>query len=85
MRDGFTGAFPWGAEAFRAGFGGKWHLDLEDANARQLMEAGVPDAQMVRPGICTVENADLFFSHRLEAAAHGDTGRFATIIMVKKR
>jgi copper oxidase (laccase) domain-containing protein len=32
------------------------------------------------PGICTIENLDLFYSHRAEA---GVTGRFASLVMLR--
>lgn len=70
----------WGGGVFRDGFHGKPHLDLEDLNARQLLEAGVTEEHLIRTGICVVENLDLFFSHRAE---QGATGRFATVVMVK--
>ena len=43
---------------------GKWMLDLWKANEDQLKEAGVSDAQIDNPKLCTACRADLFFSYR---------------------
>ncbi len=43
---------------------GKWWLDLWQANADQLVAAGVPRAAIVNPRLCTSCRADLFFSYR---------------------
>ena len=80
MRDELKKSYAWAEEAFRNGFHGKWHLDMEEVNARQVMEKGVKPENLIRPGICTIENLDLFYSHRAEA---GKTGRFATLVMLK--
>jgi len=80
MREDLKESYAWGEEAFRTGFRGKWHLDLEEVNARQVMEKGILVDHLSRPGICTIENLDLFYSHRAEA---GKTGRFATMVMLK--
>lgn len=80
LRDQLKEKYVWGGDAFRSGFHDKWHLDLEEVNARQLVEVGVPAAHLIRPGICTIENLDLFYSHRAEA---GVTGRFASVVMLK--
>lgn len=80
MREDLKKFYAWGDEAFRPGFHGKLHLDLEEVNARQVMEKGVKSENLIRPGICTIENLDLFYSHRAEA---GKTGRFATMVMLK--
>jgi copper oxidase (laccase) domain-containing protein len=53
------------------------HLDLWRANERVLMEAGVPDAHIELPGLCTSCRTDLFYSHRAE---HGNTGRFGALV-----
>ena len=42
----------------------KWHLDLWEANRMQLLEKGVPDAQIEVAGICTYTNYEHFFSAR---------------------
>jgi YfiH family protein len=43
---------------------GKWMLDLWKANEDQLKEAGLSDAQIDNPRLCTACRADLFFSYR---------------------
>ncbi|MHB8302373.1 MAG: peptidoglycan editing factor PgeF [Acidobacteriaceae bacterium] len=48
------------------------HLDLAEANRRQLMDAGISHSQIHHVGSCTACNVDRFFSHR---ADHGFTGR----------
>jgi YfiH family protein len=58
-------AFPgaWRAWVTAAG-PGKWMLDLWKANEDQLKEAGLSDAQIDNPRLCTACRADLFFSYR---------------------
>lgn len=51
------------------------HLDLWEANRRQLAAAGV--GCIVVAGLCTACHTDHFFSHRAE---RGHTGRFGVII-----
>ncbi len=52
-------------------------LDLWQANARQLQEAGV--GEVVVAGLCTACHNDIFFSHRGD---QGRSGRFAAFIML---
>lgn len=54
---------------------GRVHLDLWEANRRQLLEAGV--GQIEVSGVCTACRRDLFFSHRGDG---GRTGRFGVAI-----
>ncbi len=42
----------------------KWHIDLPFCNRLQLIEAGVPDANIFDTTICTYSNPDKFFSAR---------------------
>jgi hypothetical protein len=51
------------------------HLDLWEANRRQLAAAGV--GRIVEAGLCTACHLDHFFSHRAE---RGRTGRFGVVI-----
>ena len=44
--------------------GGKPHLDLREANSMTLCESGVPDAQISVSNVCTMCNADTFYSYR---------------------
>ena len=43
---------------------GKAHIDLGEANRRQLLAAGVPAARIEQAGICTYTDPDHFFSAR---------------------
>lgn len=59
-------------------------LDLVEANRRQLLEAGVPAAQVAAVGECTActrleDGRRKYFSHRDE---HGFTGRMLSVIGV---
>jgi hypothetical protein len=45
---------------------GKWWLDLWQANADQLVAAGVPPDAVANPRLCTACGSDLFFSYRRE-------------------
>ena len=47
------------------------HLNLAEANRRQLLEAGVPEAQIETSSLCTRCRDDLFFSYRREGARTG--------------
>lgn len=62
-------SYPQGAE-------GKAHFDLWQANAQQLVEAGVPPHQIEISGIDTAQRTDDFFSHRAE---RGQCGLFAML------
>ena len=53
------------------------HLDLVEANRRQLLDAGVPDENIWTANECTSCRTDLLFSHRKEA---GYTGRMMGVI-----
>jgi copper oxidase (laccase) domain-containing protein len=44
--------------------GGKWMLDLWKANEDQLEAAGLTDARIDNPKLCTACRGDLFFSYR---------------------
>jgi len=53
------------------------HLDLAEANRRQLLDAGIQASRIHLLGICTACNVESFFSHRAE---HGFTGRMMSVI-----
>jgi YfiH family protein len=57
--------------------GVKLHLDLSEANRRQLLAVGVPENQIAVLGECTACNTGKFFSHRAEK---GRTGRMLAAI-----
>ena len=53
------------------------HLDLVEANRRQLLQAGLKPAQIFVAGECTACHTERFFSHRKE---QGFTGRMMSVI-----
>jgi len=69
-------AFSWWARVVKPE-GKKWKFDLWQANAQQLIDAGVVKENIVISNFCTVCNQELFFSHRAEPGA---TGRMGAII-----
>ena len=65
--------------------GERWRLDLWEANRRQLVSAGVPQAAITVVGECTACSRDdegrrRYFSHRAE---DGKTGRMLGVIGVR--
>jgi purine-nucleoside/S-methyl-5'-thioadenosine phosphorylase / adenosine deaminase len=58
----------------------KLHLDLREANRRQLLAAGVPEGNITALTDCTVCQPRKFFSHRAE---RGKTGRQMALIGIK--
>jgi YfiH family protein len=58
----------------------KLHLDLREANRRQLLAAGVPEANITALTDCTVCQPRKFFSHRAE---RGKTGRQMALISIQ--
>jgi copper oxidase (laccase) domain-containing protein len=48
------------------GLTGRAHVDLADANCRQLMAEGVPRAQIYLADLCTQCRAEEFWSYRRE-------------------
>jgi polyphenol oxidase len=57
------------------------HLDLAEANRRQLLAAGVKDSSVFMTGQCTGCHTDRFFSHRVE---RGFTGRMMSVIGITR-
>jgi copper oxidase (laccase) domain-containing protein len=58
------------------------HFDLWQANAQQLIEAGVPPEQVEIAGLDTAQRTDDFFSHRAE---RGKCGLFAMVGWLEDR
>ncbi len=56
------------------------HLDLAQANRRQLLAAGLRASRIDDLGLCTACRSDLLFSHR---ADQGKTGRMMAVVGVK--
>lgn len=52
-------------------FGEKPHVDLVGFVRAQLLEAGIPDAQIERVGACTHSNPELYYSYRRDGAGIG--------------
>jgi YfiH family protein len=57
------------------------HLDLAEANRRQLLAAGLKKSAIFLTGQCTGCHTDRFFSHRTE---RGFTGRMMSVIGVAR-
>lgn len=57
------------------------HLDLIEANRRQLLDAGLDAAAISVLGECTSCRSDRYFSYRAE---HGFTGRMLSVIGIRK-
>lgn len=62
--------------------GPELHLDLAEANRRQLLTAGLEPKNIVTSQLCTACNPKLLFSHRGEG---GKTGRMLGAIGIKRR
>ena len=83
VRSEFEGQFVYGSELF-SDKGSQFHMDLVEANRRQLLEAGVAAERISVIGDCTactrLEDGRLkYFSHRAE---RGFTGRMLSVIGV---
>ena len=57
------------------------HLNLVEANRRQLLDARVPEQNIWISDLCTSCRTDLLFSHRKE---HGKTGRMVAAVAIAK-
>lgn len=58
----------------------KLHLDLREANRRQLLALGVPEKNILALDGCTACDTRAFFSHRAEK---GTTGRMLAVVGIK--
>jgi len=58
------------------------HVDLVEANRRQLLDAGLSPRAIQMTGGCTCCHPELFFSHR---ASHGHAGRMMSVIGIRAR
>lgn len=59
--------------------GGKYYIDLWEANRRVLLEAGIPESGITVAGICTRCSADLLFSHRASGGKRGSLAAFMAL------
>ncbi|OAT81847.1 peptidoglycan editing factor PgeF [Desulfotomaculum copahuensis] len=75
LRESFSG---W-PELVRPAGPGRWYLNLQEANRRTLLDAGLPAAAISVAGLCTACHPALFFSHR---GSGGRTGRMASLLML---
>ena len=57
------------------------HVDLIEANRRQLLAAGLKPESIQVVGGCTQCHTELFFSHR---ASHGHAGRMMAVIGIRR-
>lgn len=57
------------------------HLDLPEANRRQLLAAGLKNTAIAITGQCTGCHTDRYFSHRME---RGFTGRMMSVIGIAR-
>lgn len=69
-----------GAELAHPDGSGKFLLDIWQANRLMLREAGVPDANIITAGGCTICHSDVFHSHR---AGGGHRGSLAAVMMLR--
>lgn len=83
VRSGFEAQFSYANALFKANDDGQLHLDLWEANRRQLLDAGVRGESITVMGECTAcaifDGERKYFSHRAE---HGFTGRMMSMIGV---
>ncbi|MGH9343984.1 MAG: laccase domain-containing protein, partial [Terriglobia bacterium] len=60
--------------------GSELHLDLVEANRRQLLDAGLKAGAIQRISGCTCCQPALFFSHR---GAQGRAGRMMAVVGIR--
>jgi hypothetical protein len=59
---------------------GHARIDIQRANRKQLIKAGVPAERIHLAPLCTMDRTDLFFSYRREKAQQGRVGRLMSVI-----
>lgn len=67
------------AEWTREDGGGKYHVDLWEANRRILAASGVPERNIAVSGLCTKCRADLLYSHRASGGKRGGLAAFLAL------
>jgi len=80
VRDAFVGEDPGAAAAFAATRPGHWRVDLYALARRRLQAAGIPAGSIHGGGLCTITDAQRFYSHRRESR----TGRMATVAYIRR-
>jgi YfiH family protein len=78
--DTFRARFRYAAELLVPTRAGHARIDLQRANFRQLVAAGVLPARIHAAPLCTICRPDLFFSYRRDKKLHGRTGRLLAVI-----
>jgi polyphenol oxidase len=66
-------------EWIQADGGGKYHIDLWEANRRILQKCGVPQENITISALCTQCNPELLFSHRASGGKRGGLSAFLAI------
>ena len=67
------------AEWTREDGGGKYHVDLWEANRRILMKAGVPAERISVSSLCTKCRPELLYSHRASGGKRGGLAAFLAL------
>jgi YfiH family protein len=78
VRDAFVSPEPGAASAFRATRPGHWTVDLYALARIRLRSAGIAADAIHGGGLCTISDADRFYSHRRDQR----TGRMATLAWI---
>jgi YfiH family protein len=79
--DAFRTTYPYAEELFSdLDANGKGHLNINRANLRQLIDAGLQESRVYDSGLCTWLRNDLFFSYRRERGALAPIGRLMGVI-----
>lgn len=81
VRIAFLGITPDAAAWFTEDGPGHWKLDLWRANADQLIASGVPETSITTMGICTGDDRERCWSHRVDGPA---AGRMAAAVRISK-
>ncbi len=78
VAEAFKESFPdqWQYFLTEGAFWGKYQLDLQEANRRILLNAGIREDQIGVTDICTCCNSELLFSHRASNGKRGNLGAF---------
>jgi YfiH family protein len=64
--------------------GGKYNIDLWEANRRILIGAGVPESQVTVSNLCTRCNPELLYSHRASGGRRGGLAAMMCITEAKE-
>ncbi len=78
--DAFADNFNESSKYFTSTSEGHALIDLHLANEDQLLDVGVPAANIFKAPFCTMTRTDLFFSYRVERKIYGKTGRLMSVI-----